>query len=197
MNLSHAEIYFDSQAAIYNATRRHFLRGRESATALLGVEPGDRVADFACGTGLNFDWFYRAGASEVIGIDASSRMLDRAKRRYPDAHVLQGDIVTCSIEGEVQKVFCSYALSLIDDWEKAIENMVRSLSRDGRLAILDFGPMRGALRFSDPLFRWWIGIHGADPDRGYRAVLERFFRSVEVHLPKHGFAVTLIGDGLL
>ena len=59
---------------------------------LLAGRPPARVAiDFACGTGRVLE--YLAGhASEVIGVDISPAMLEVARRRCPDARLVEGDI---------------------------------------------------------------------------------------------------------
>jgi demethylmenaquinone methyltransferase/2-methoxy-6-polyprenyl-1,4-benzoquinol methylase len=56
---------------------------RACAIELLGLRPGARVLDVACGTGANFALIEaRIGPSgELVGIDLTQRMLDRARGR--------------------------------------------------------------------------------------------------------------------
>ncbi len=187
MKADRAERYFDSQAWVYDFSRRHFLRDRKSAVRHLDVGKGKSVVEFGCGTGLNFEHLYHAGCGSITGIDASGGMLAKARRRYPEATLIHGDFVETVFGLKANRVLCAYALSLVDRWEEALLNMKDSLTPDGTLVVLDFHPMKNALRFADPLFRWWIGVHGADPTRPVARFLENHFTKVERYIPRHGF----------
>ncbi len=59
---------------------------------LLAERPGARVAiDFACGTGRILQ-FLAARTHDVIGVDVSPAMLEVARRRCPDARLVEGDV---------------------------------------------------------------------------------------------------------
>ncbi len=189
MKADRAERYFDSQAWVYNMTRRHFLKDRAKAIELLDSNEEDSVVEFGCGTGLNFEYLYRSGVRSVTGIDASRGMLERARRRYPGAKLLHDDFVNGELDLEADRVLCAYTLSLVDQWEKALLNMKDILGPDGCLVVLDFHPMKGILRPLDPFFRWWIGVHGADPTRPVATFLRDHFRDVSEYVPSYGFDV--------
>lgn len=53
----------------------------------LGSLPAARTLDVACGTGYLTRWL----AGEVVGLDQSSAMLAEARRRVPDAELVQAD----------------------------------------------------------------------------------------------------------
>lgn len=57
----------------------------------LGIGPGDRVLDVACGSGLAAELARMRGA-EVAGIDASKRLIAVAKHRNPDSDMQTGDM---------------------------------------------------------------------------------------------------------
>ena len=48
---------------------------------------GKRVLDLGCGYGWHSKYAAEQGASEVLGIDLSKRMIDEARRRNPDSRV--------------------------------------------------------------------------------------------------------------
>lgn len=58
---------------------------------LLKVEPGDRVLDVACGSGLAVELATARGAT-VAGLDASPRLVAVARDRSPEAEVRVGDM---------------------------------------------------------------------------------------------------------
>jgi demethylmenaquinone methyltransferase/2-methoxy-6-polyprenyl-1,4-benzoquinol methylase len=53
----------------------------------IGSLPAARTLDVACGTGYLTRWL----AGEVVGLDQSSAMLAEARRRVPDAELVQAD----------------------------------------------------------------------------------------------------------
>jgi SAM-dependent methyltransferase len=58
------------------------------ATDLLDVGPGDRLLDLGCGTGTLSRRFADAGV-DVVGVDASSEMVDRARDQHGDVDGLR------------------------------------------------------------------------------------------------------------
>src|SRR4051812_23669605 len=68
------------------------LRWRRLAAAAV-VRPGDRVLDAACGTGELALAAAAAGAGEVVGLDFSARMLERARPKSSAIEWVQGDLL--------------------------------------------------------------------------------------------------------
>lgn len=110
--------------------------GRQVAAA--AVEPGDRVLDVACGTGvLTLAAQARAGAEgEVVGLDPNDEMLDVARRK--DASVQWCCAPAESIpfpEGRFDAVVSQFGLMFFDDPVRALREMARVLRPGGRLAV--------------------------------------------------------------
>ena len=70
------------QAPVYEQALRH-----------VGIEPGDRVLDLGCGTGVFLRMCADRGAL-VAGLDASERLLAVARRRVPEADLRVADLQT-------------------------------------------------------------------------------------------------------
>src|SRR5262245_40801824 len=75
--------YYSAQSSFDDATRWMFLYGRETLIRRIDIRPGDRVLEIGCGTGKNFEAIQQRlrGSGEVIGIDCSLPMLDKARQR--------------------------------------------------------------------------------------------------------------------
>jgi S-adenosylmethionine-diacylgycerolhomoserine-N-methlytransferase len=156
--------FFDLHAPIYDATRPLILRGRRRAVEILDVHPGDSILVLACGTGLDFPHLRRAGASRITGVDLSAKMLERAHRRDPQARLVRGDFTTVDLGERFPRAFCAFALSLLPDPTRVVASMVRHLTHDGVLVLLDFGELEGSWRAFSPAWRGWLTLFGARTD---------------------------------
>ena len=76
------------------------MRLRQRTIAKLNLQPGDRVLDVACGTGLSFPLLREAvgDQGEVIGVDVSPDMMRLARQRTSDAHWKNVTLVESPIE---------------------------------------------------------------------------------------------------
>lgn len=110
--------------------------------------PGMRVVDLGCGTGQDFDLLVQAVGPEgsVVGLDASSGMLGRARRRiaragWGNVEVRQVDLTGPWPEdlADVDAVVAAMVLSALpaDGWEAAMRRAWGALRPGGRFALLD------------------------------------------------------------
>ena len=86
---------FDRIAPRYDGMNRLFTAGldqrwRRLAVATVGIGPGDRVLDLACGTGDFAELAAQRGA-RVVCVDFAREMLGGARRRAVDAALIQAD----------------------------------------------------------------------------------------------------------
>lgn len=143
--------HYQYQRFIYDLTRTHYLIGRKHLIA--DLEPGTeaRVLEIGCGTAWNLIRVAeRYPEVEVFGVDVSNAMLDTARsslKRHGLAtrvHVAQADATTFSGQqafgiSQFDRIFFSYALSMIPGWRAALAAGVAHLAPGGRLHIVDFG----------------------------------------------------------
>jgi ubiquinone/menaquinone biosynthesis C-methylase UbiE len=184
--------FYESQAPIYDATRRWLLPGRRRAHQLLDVRPGQRVIDFACGTGLNFPALVAARAAEIIGVDLSPAMLARAHRRCPRARLVQGDLTQLDLGATADRAICTYGLSLMEDPRRAIERMCAHLRTDAMLVILDFHELDDRVAFARPLWRAWLRrFHVRDDVLSLVPALRALFQRVDVETHTFGACAIL------
>jgi demethylmenaquinone methyltransferase / 2-methoxy-6-polyprenyl-1,4-benzoquinol methylase len=108
---------------------------RIAATAV--VRPGDRVLDAACGTGDLALAAAGAGASEVVGVDFSPRMLERARRKSAAIEWVQGDILELPFaDGSFDAATVGFGVRNVADLERGLRELRRVLRPGGRLAVL-------------------------------------------------------------
>ncbi len=141
---------YKGQRHIYDATRKYYLFGRDTLIDGLDVKRGMRVLEIACGTGRNLAKIGKTWpGSELFGLDISAEMLKNA-RKAVGANAVLGEGDACSFDaaqllGEpaFERIVLSYSLSMIPDWESALDHASSMLAPGGELHIVDFGDLSG------------------------------------------------------
>ena len=159
--LSFVRQMFDGIAPRYDLlnrllSMRQDLYWRRKLVASLGLAPGERVLDAACGTadvGLEIARRYGGGV-EVVGIDFSLRMLRLAmpkiRRATPPGSIClaAADLFDLPFtQGGFDAVTMAFGIRNIEDKQTVLEALRRQLKPGGRLAILELGtPTHGPAR---------------------------------------------------
>jgi S-adenosylmethionine-diacylgycerolhomoserine-N-methlytransferase len=158
---------YGSQRFIYDLTRRYYLLGRTALIDSLDPPAGGHVLEIGCGTAWNLiRAAERYSDARFYGLDVSSAMLETARGAIARAGltgriaVTQADATSFQPAGlfgqaMFDRVYFSYALSMIPDWRSAVGQAIEALARGGSLHILDFGQC-GELpaAFRHLLFAW-------------------------------------------
>lgn len=195
MRLDRAERYYRFHARLYDWTRPLFLFDRKKAIDMLNLTGGETVIDLACGTGMNMPYLQEKKV-RVIGVDYSEAMLERAKKKYPSVEFIRADVATFLYPERVDAILCTYALSIIEEWQQVILRMEQMLKSKGRLVILDFHPWQGMAEIAYPPFRWWLNLHGVHPEKDYVTFLKKHFSHVYWLERKWGYDYIIAADGV-
>lgn len=102
---------------------------------LLGDIEGLRILDLGCGDGRLTQELVTRGAT-VVGIDSSQSMIDSARSKGLDAHVMDGAKLT--FKNEFDCVFTNATLHWIPDHDAVCAGMARAL-KSGGLLVGEFG----------------------------------------------------------
>lgn len=154
------------QRFVYDLTRRHYLLGRDRLIADLAPGRGT-VLEIGCGTGRNLvSAARRHPEARLHGFDVSPAMLETAAAALARAglagrvRIGQAD-ATRAAAGPLfglagfDRVFVSYVLSMVPDWQAALERAAEALAPGGRLLVVDFGQQDGLpAAFRRALFAW-------------------------------------------
>jgi len=118
------------------------------------VRPGDSVLDAACGTGDFAVADLRAGASRVVGLDFSPRMLERARRKAPGVTWVEGDLLGLPFEdASFEAATVGFGVRNVADLSRALAELRRVLVAGGRVGILEITQPQGLLA---PFYRVWF-----------------------------------------
>jgi SAM-dependent methyltransferase len=113
------------------------------------LAPG-RVLDAACGTGRHARRLVELG-HDVLGIDLTREMLDRAALNVPEARFEKADLRAIPVgEGEMDLVVCGLALSHLRELQPVIDELARVLRPGGHLVASVLHPFQAHLGWHAP-----------------------------------------------
>lgn len=160
------------QRYFYDATRKYYLLGRDPMIKELNVPDGGHVLEIGCGTGRNLiKAAHQYPKASFYGIDISNEMLmtaqkaaqksdhpDRLSFAYADAAAF--DPQSLFGRNNFDRIFISYAVSMIPQWQQVIRESLSHLAPGGTLHIVDFGDQSRLPRwFKSALYTWLNWYH--------------------------------------
>jgi S-adenosylmethionine-diacylgycerolhomoserine-N-methlytransferase len=167
MHRAHMDGIYRYQRYVYDATRKYYLLGRDKLLDELRPPTGGTILEIGCGTGRNLVLAARRYPSaRLYGFDISSEMLKTAHASIDRAgladriRVAEGDAGSFDVEAmfgiaACDRVFISYALSMIPQWRDVLQPSLEAVTPGGRLHIVDFGQQSGWPGwFRTALFAW-------------------------------------------
>ncbi|MBY0284174.1 MAG: class I SAM-dependent methyltransferase [Sphingomonas sp.] len=181
----HMDAIYRSQRHFYDLTRKYYLLGRDRLIAELAPPAGGAVIEIGCGTGRNLiAAAKRFPNARYFGIDISEAMLETARANVAKAGLsdritlAQGDATAFDAMAlfgvaRFDRVFQSYTLSMIPDWQGALREGAGKLAQGGRLDVVDFGQQErlpGAFR---ALLFGWLAQFDVSPRAELPATLDR------------------------
>ena len=133
---------FDRIAGVYDVMNGVMTAGlhhrwRERAVDLARVGPGDRALDVATGTGDLAVALRRRGA-EVVGLDFSAGMLERARMKDPSIEWREGDAQALPFADDAfAAATVGFGARNFGDLERGLGEMVRVVRPGGRVVVLE------------------------------------------------------------
>lgn len=162
----------------YDATRKYYLLGRDPMLAGLAPPPGGTVLEIGCGTGRNLVKAAQAyPQARFHGIDISGEMLaaaggavaraglqDKVRLALADAIAFDPHRSFGGWNGHgYDRIFISYAVSMIPQWRRAMEGAAQLLSPGGELHIADFGDMAALPAWTRKAMQGWLRWYHVTP----------------------------------
>jgi len=170
------------QRHIYDATRKYFLLGRDPMLAGLAISAGGTALEIGCGTGRNL---IKAATlypgTSLFGIDISGEMLDTAGASVA-ANGLSGRIRLAQSDAArfdpeatfgrktFDRVFVSYAVSMIPSWQAILAAAIQYVAPGGTLHVVDFGDLAGLPGWSKAMLGRWLKTFHVTPREDLFAV---------------------------
>jgi len=173
------------QRHIYDLTRKFYLFGRDQLLRQLPAPPGVKILEMGCGTGRNLvNLARRAPNAAIYGVDISREMLATASTKLTRAgladRVKLADGAGQNFDpkqafgiDKLDVVYFSYVLSMIPDWQGAVDRAMDLLTPGGVLAVVDFGDQANAPAWRRKLLLGWLSLFHVHP----RAEIEASLRA--------------------
>lgn len=151
----------------------------EGVVDLLDPEEGERILDIGCGTGHLTETIAERGA-DVVGLDASSEMIERARETYPDRRFVHADARSFAAEFDepFDAVFSNAALHWIPaaDHDATLSSVRETLRPDGRF-VAELGGVGNVEPFA-------AAIRSVCAERGSDVESPWYFPSVGEYAPR-------------
>ncbi|MBG1232615.1 class I SAM-dependent methyltransferase [Aestuariivirga litoralis] len=171
-SLAHAESMdriYGVQRHFYDATRAYYLLGRDRMLDQLDLAPGETALEIGCGTGRNLIGAARRyPQAKFFGFDISSEMLRSAERSTAGANNItlalgdatQFNATTMFGQAQFDRLYFSYTLSMIPDWQAALTQAFAAVKPGGALHVVDFGDCAHLPGwFKRGLYSWLAQFH--------------------------------------
>lgn len=138
--MDHRE-YFNNLATSWDKMCHHEDSKLENIMISLNLQPGCRLLDVGCGTGIFTEYILNHFKEpvEIICVDISEKMIEIAKdklSRYDNILYLCGDVILINLPNKsIDRIICYSCFPHIHDKHSALLNFKRMLKNDGLLVI--------------------------------------------------------------
>jgi S-adenosylmethionine-diacylgycerolhomoserine-N-methlytransferase len=173
------------QRHIYDLTRKYYLLGRDKLIRDLAVPSGGSVLEVGVGTGRNLVLAARRyRQARLFGLDISAEMLKSARINIARTGAEPRTLLTRAdakafdpqmLFGEpgFDRVYISYSLSMIPDWQSALAQALSVVEPGGSLHVVDFGQQEGLPRWFRVMLRRWLERFHVTPRADLFSVAQR------------------------
>ncbi|MBO7252218.1 MAG: class I SAM-dependent methyltransferase [Oscillospiraceae bacterium] len=110
-----------------------------------GIKDGMDILDVACGTGVLFPDYLKRGVESVTAIDISEEMAKIAQGKFPQVHVICGDVENTEFGKKFDAIMVYNAFPHFPDPENLIRVLASLVKPGGRLSVAH-GMSRAALQ---------------------------------------------------
>ncbi|KYD14020.1 hypothetical protein B4168_0842 [Anoxybacillus flavithermus] len=129
MNIWNADVYDEKLSFVSELGK--------SLIEMLNPKQGENILDLGCGTGELTNEIAKRGC-KVAGLDASSHMVEKARKKYPHISFFVDRGETFRTQERYDAIFSNAALHWMKEAENVVQSMALALREGGRL-VAEFG----------------------------------------------------------
>lgn len=119
-----------------------------------------RILDLGCGYGENCKYYIEQGAKEVVGIDISKKMIEKARNEFNDNKIIYKNIPMEEIDfsdNSFDVILSSLSFHYVKDFNNLIKKISEFLRKDGILIFSQEHPIATAKKVKNG---WFINDNG-------------------------------------
>ena len=173
------------QRIFYDLTRKYYLFGRDALIDDLAPDADAHVLELACGTGRNLQLAEgKYPDCTFYGLDISSEMLVSAGKKL-GTRVALAQVDACHFEAAqlfgrdaFDRIFISYGISMIPDWQQALRQAFGALAPGGTLHVVDFSNLEGWPGWCRGLLHRWLTKFHVSPRLELASELDKIAREL-------------------
>ncbi len=142
MELDKMERAYSTYAGVYDHTfGKFFHQSREAVVRNLEIQKAERILEVGVGTGIALSYY--PSHCQIVGIDLSDEMLDKARERkdaYDLSHVTLMNMDAGAMdfpENTFDTVMAAYVVTAVSDYRKVVTEMIRVCRPGGRIIMLN------------------------------------------------------------
>lgn len=139
--MNNAEAYYDKLSAVYDKATEEpgvWTPPFVIAQRLVSIcDESSQILDVGIGTGQSVEILVERGNyGKITGIDVSAKMLAHCHEKYPNLHLIHGDIESCDeLEDSYDVVVCSGLMEFVPDLEGTVKRIANLLRKDAFLLV--------------------------------------------------------------
>lgn len=177
---------------------------RRRCIEIMNLKRGSVVLDIACGTGANFKYIEdKIGKNgRISGIDYSRNMLAMAEKmikrnNWRNIKLMHADAAKIKLRPKFDAIICTWAIFIMPDYEKAIENACKSLKKGAKFVVigemLTDHKLGGIINPIAVQLSKICGVSRSDMQRKPWVEMEKYLKNVKVE--KYYFGLFYIAYG--
>ncbi len=146
---------------------------------------GKKVLALGCGSGEEVELLALRGATDIVGIDISSPLIELAKEQYPDYVFKVMDAEHITLENEsFDYVMSSLMLDYFPSWDKVLAGVFKILKPGGTFLFSTVHPVKwSAKKLNDADGKAYATLMGfqIDQETGKQEILGDYLYTVELN----------------
>lgn len=139
------ESLYENQSENFDRFRKRLLHGRKKLITLLDIPKNSVWVDLGGATGSNLEYLGEQvhDLKKIYIVDIAPSLLRIAEQRirrnnWTNVEIVQDDATRIQLKERADIVTFSYSLSMIPDWNIALENAFCLLAEDGKIGVVDY-----------------------------------------------------------
>ena len=183
------ELFYENQSDDYDSFRSRMLHGKKHLVHMIPFEEDKSLCLFAGGTGDILENILEIvpKLKEIDVMDICDSLLEQSKKRINNHNWINVKNIKYDAHEFIEKekydyIIITYSLTMIPQWEIALDNAIKSLKPGGYLAVSDFTIDNSQFEFSKYFWKKLFSYDNVNLNYDHRYILSKKLSEVRVIL---------------